>query len=187
MELASQSAGIINDTFDEIRAKLETLATRKFEDTRTVESVLEKLFPPSPLESQQNRVNNRRQEAKLSVSQLFVDNDADTFPDQSRTAYALFNAVTNHVDHEKEMVATRSRRSNSTDDLRATNSLFGTGSDFKSNALDLILRETERLPSFSRSYSIGGAEVLEAEYLETKSDDVDPKSLLDSILDQAAG
>lgn len=181
MQLASASVGIIKHTFDEIRGKLETLATRRFQDSRTVENILEKLFPPTPLEIQQNRINNRREEAKMLVAQLLVDNDSDAFPEQAGTAYALFNSVTNYVDHEKEISGTRSKKVRSADDSRAVNSLFGGGSDFKSNALDLILRETAHVPSISRSYSIGGgAQVIEFE--EVRSQRGEGKSLLDQIV-----
>lgn len=168
MEIAGKSVGLLSSSFTEVRGKLEDLSTRKFRDSRSVQSVLEKLFPPSPTEIEAGRVNNRRLEAQLSVSQLFVDNDNDAFPSQAGTAYALFNAVTNYVDHEKEVVRTQGRAGRSVDSIRAAGSLFGTGADFKSNALDVIMKETAHLPTSKRLYSFPGGGVIDTEAIEVK-------------------
>lgn len=176
MELAAESIGMIERSYNEIREKLETLGRRRFQDSRTVENVLAQLFPPTPSEIEHNRINNQRNENMLSVSQLFVDNDGGAFPDQSGTALALYHSVTNHVDHEKTM---RRKDGYTETEARAFSSLFGTGADFKAKALDLILAETENLPTFERKYSFAGSNVLQMELEKVRTD----KSLLDSIID----
>lgn len=171
MAAASKSIGMINRTFDALRDKLETLSKREITSRRTVENILDRLFPETPAE-REGRANYTRRETQALVAELFAENDGDMFPSQSKTPYALFNAVTNYVDHHQTPKVTRAKSAMTEAERRAENAIFGSGSSFKENALEIILEQTAHCPTKSRVYSFSP---------QIRSDT--GESILDTILD----
>ncbi len=80
-----------------------------------------------------------RIETKISdIAQIYESNDKNQFPEIRGTGYNLLNAITEYTDHFSGVRQTESRKGISEDQIRAENSLFGTGEKLKQNALEVI-------------------------------------------------
>lgn len=112
----------VTQTEATLKAKLETLAQRKINKKATLASVLDALFPGD--------------KAKREVANLWGANDNDAFPEWKGTAYALYNAVTNYVDHQ------RTTKGDDKATARAESAILGSGAALKDKALGTILALT---------------------------------------------
>lgn len=154
-----------------LEEKLNLLATRRLTKD-TMLTVLDRLFPKPVILAGDDAAAagkvaaaTRRDNVVLAVLKLFEKNDGDRIPEIRGTAYNLLNAVTEYTDHERQ---TRILTDGQTmEQARAVNSMFGTGADFKSEALDTILTHTVDSPTHSRQTYGGGVAVAEA--VETTS------------------
>jgi hypothetical protein len=80
------------------------------------------------------------QSAKVArIAELFKDNDKNAFPEQANTGMALVNAITNHTDHERTTRITKSSGYANQEQARAASAMMGTGAQFKTEALDVVL------------------------------------------------
>ena len=83
-------------------------------------------------------------------NQLFEFNDDNAFPQFRGTAYNLVNAATEYIDHYKDV-----RGNGETSKQRAFSALFGSGEQFKQNALEIVMSLTNDAPLVNQptSYS----------------------------------
>lgn len=72
----------------------------------------------------------------------FEVNDNNQFPEIRGTAYNLLNSITEYTDHASNVRQTEGRKGMSDIAMRSENVLFGTGSDLKEKALDIIMEST---------------------------------------------
>lgn len=161
--------GVMQDA-KQLEEKLNLLASRRL-TKETMLTVLDRLFPKPVILAGDDAAAGkvaaatRRDNVVLAVLKLFEKNDDNRIPEIRGTAYNLLNAVTEYTDHERQ---TRILTEGQTpEQARAVNSMFGTGADFKSDALDTILTHTADSPTHSRQTYGGGVAVAEA--IETTS------------------
>lgn len=105
--------------------KLKKLAAKKL-DRESFGAIMNKLFPT--LEKSSNAANQA-----AVVAANFASNDGHSFPATDGTAYSLFQAYTQYVDHQKGGF-----RGGNTTERQAENALFGAGAVCKLDALDEI-------------------------------------------------
>ena len=129
----SLMAGVLA-TEQDLQTKLETLAKRKIQTRQSYESILDKLFPGD---------SGKTKSIKSQVTALYADNDHNAFPDWAGTPYALYNAVTNYVDHD------RATRGEDKERSRYESAVLGSGAVLKQKALNTILAMTEDSTSTS--------------------------------------
>ena len=100
---------------------------------------MERLFPKRTKENAAGEtvevVQTRRENTLASILNLFEYNDGNAFPEQQGTAYALFNSVTNHVDHDRTGTSER-----------AKSAMFGSGDRLKVSAFNTILEIAKDMP-----------------------------------------
>ncbi len=125
--------------------KLRWLAGRKV-TRESMTKILNRLFPQTSKEVEEGGKlvkvdfsSKQRDRVLADVLERYEFNDGDAFPEQRGSAYNLFNAVTNFVDHGKGKAETR-----------AESAMFGAGSKLKSEAFDTILAEARTMPDLVR-------------------------------------
>jgi phage/plasmid-like protein (TIGR03299 family) len=123
-----------------LRAKLDLLASRQMTE-EALQVVMDRLYPTVNTD-----VATRRKNKIAEIATLYFNNDNNTFPEVRGTAYNLLNAITEHTDHKRGVRMTDSRSGMTEEQARADNALFGSGSDLKQNALEIILDATNGLP-----------------------------------------
>jgi phage/plasmid-like protein (TIGR03299 family) len=123
----------IREQIKDMDAVMNTLAGVQVPPKVLREALIEIL--PAVTESAQAQNKAR------DILALFEDNDADAFPSQRGTAYALLNAVTRYTDH----VASFRPAAGETDaEARKRAALFGAGHAFKFAALTGIVNVLSR-------------------------------------------
>jgi hypothetical protein len=115
----------------------ETKLTRE-----STKAILDRLFPVS---ADPKANTTRRENLVGDVLKLYAHNDADAYPSVKGTAYNLLNAVTEYTDH------LRTARGNGSEPAqmavaRSESALFGSGSQLKTQALQVIIEETAKIP-----------------------------------------
>lgn len=135
-----------------MQEKLNYLAKRRV--TRgSLETIMSKLFPVKASESDKPAESSTRRDNVLAeILARFESNDSQAYPEQAGTPYALLNAITGWVDHDRSTRITDGDGSSARN--RAESATFGTGDALKSRALDLILAESESLPSIAQSIPV---------------------------------
>ena len=123
-----------------LRAKLDLLASRQMTE-EALTAVMDRLYPVV-----NSDVATRRKNKIAEIATLYFNNDNNAFPEVRGTAYNLLNAITEHTDHKRGVRMTDSRSGMTEEQARADNALFGSGSDLKQNALEVILDATNGLP-----------------------------------------
>lgn len=123
MNAAQQLVTGVLQTQADLQAKLEALAQRKILKREKYSQILDTLFPGD---------STRTENVKRDVTALWSHNDNNAFPWQ-HTAYALYNAVTNYVDHS------RATRGEDKTTARAESAMLGSGAALKAKALESIL------------------------------------------------
>lgn len=121
-----------------LKGKMLRLADRKL-TRESVEHILDRLFP-APKDEKAN--TTRRDNNVSAVLDLYASNDNNAFASVKGTAYNLFNAVTEYVDHQ------RTARGNGSDPAkmqvaRSESALFGSGERLKTQALTVIMEEVD--------------------------------------------
>lgn len=159
-----------------LEEKLNILSRRSL-NKEMLGSVLDELFPPVKDETDRQLAN--REKKQINILELFTDNDGNMFPETKGTAYNLFNAVTNYVDHEAPVKVTEGRIGRTDKQIRAENAMFGDGAKFKGSALDLILAKTEGAATRTVTYID-----LKGQEIQVEERTLDNSSLLDAVLEQ---
>lgn len=121
-----------------LKTKLDTLSKRIL-DKETYMSSLDKIFPLDA----KGQSSPRRDNVLKEITELFSHNDGDKIDGIKGTAYSLLNAVTDYTDHHRPTRLTEGRQAYTVEQSRAEASLFGSGAQLKSKALDDILKATE--------------------------------------------
>lgn len=154
-----QDLKAFRDGFFTTMEKLDFLAQRKI-NTRDFTEITNELFGIDSYEDASTRKKNSIEVVRMLLEQ----NDKNAFPEFRGTAYNLLNAVTEYNDHYKEVRRTSGRGMVAEEVLRSDNTMFGTSSDDKSNALDVILKKCENNATIngSKSYSMSNAGVLDS-------------------------
>jgi phage/plasmid-like protein (TIGR03299 family) len=115
--------------------KFKRLIDKKVSPEMFVETMT-KLFGEEWLVAKKRNI----QSAKVArIAELFKDNDKNAFPEQANTGMALVNAITNHTDHERTTRITKSSGYANQEQARAASAMMGTGAQFKTEALDVVL------------------------------------------------
>jgi phage/plasmid-like protein (TIGR03299 family) len=123
-----------------LKDKLVKLAQVKM-TRESMKSILDRIFP----ESKDKEANTTRRENILAdVLRLYERNDNNAFPEIRGTGYNLLNAVTEYTDH----LRTAKNHGGNVLLARADSSTFGSGCMLKENALEVILQESAKLPSY---------------------------------------
>lgn len=111
--------------------------SRKKVTKPALESVMERIFPKKQVEGkEEGESSTRRDNVLAEILDIYDGNDGNAFPEQKGTAYNLLNAITNYTDHSRSTKG----------DMRAESALFGSGDKLKTNALQMILQEAEKMP-----------------------------------------
>lgn len=166
-------------TRDSLKEKLEALAERKI-GKRVIAKVMKRLFT---FNDETGKPSVQSATAMDRILDLFESNDRDAFPEIRGTAYNLLNAFTEYSDHFKPVRVTEKRKDATEEKLRADNTLFGSGAEFKKTVLDEILeasRYSPRQAVHRPIVEVGGTvtNVIEFEDYKPKT-----KTLLDEIVD----
>lgn len=141
MDNALQQLSEVKSTAISLKNKMLRLAETKLTREST-KAILDRLFPP-PADPKAN--NTRRENTVTEVLNLYAHNDANAYPSVKGTAYNLLNAVTEFTDH------VRTARGNGSEPekmqvARSESALFGSGSALKTQALEIIIEETAKIP-----------------------------------------
>lgn len=118
----------LNDTFNEL--------TKRKMTRPTMTALLNKLFPT--LEESTAAQNKAR-----AILEKYEFCDDNAFPSEKGSAFAMLNAITNYVDHEK---TARTTDGDNPIRTRAQSSMFGTGDIFKTQAMTAIMEITKDNP-----------------------------------------
>jgi len=119
---------------NETKEQLNFLAKRQLNGNQ-VDNFIARLIPPP-----QNPENTgRRDKVVTRIKELFESNDNNQFPQIRGTAYALFNAFTNFVDHEKVVRISSARKGQVKEAVRTESAIFGDGAKFKEGVLYSLL------------------------------------------------
>src|SRR5271154_1490613 len=141
MEYALQQLSRVKDTAVSLKTKMLRLAETKLTRESSA-AILERLFPVS---ADKTVSTTRRENIVQEVLNCYAHNDADAYPSIKGTAYNLLNAVTEYTDH------IRTARGNGSEPAkmavaRSESALFGSGAAFKTQALQVILEESAKIP-----------------------------------------
>lgn len=143
-ERMARAADLMQGLGSDVQALQNKL--RRLSDVRmtreSLVSVLDRLFP-KPKDEKANQT--RRENTMAEVLALYESNDKNAFPEIRGTAYNLLNAVTEYADHF------RTSRGGGEDEsavsvARATSAMFGSADTLKTQALELLLEESNSLP-----------------------------------------
>ena len=138
----------IKDDSMKLQEKLEFLASRKLTREST-ESIFDRLFPKTKVNgTEEEKSSTRRENILAQVLANYEENDGNAFPEQRGTPYAMWNAITNYVDH--------SRSTHGEEKGRLESATFGSGAKLKEQAFEVILESAAGLPEHTlekRSYS----------------------------------
>jgi len=111
-----------------------------------VQGIMDRLFPTKEGASQASQT--RRESIVEQILQLYEQGGNDD-PSIRGSALNLYNGITEYVDHHRAGLRTvgQGRDILQLEEVRAQNSVWGTGADLKQRALDVILEATTKLPS----------------------------------------
>jgi phage/plasmid-like protein (TIGR03299 family) len=126
-----------NVSIKSLEDKLRELSKRNV--TREIfATVMKRIFGDWEEKSANGQAIARIETKIAEVAKLYESNDHNQFPEVKGTGYNLLNAVTEWTDHQSGVRHTDARETMSDDQIRAENSLFGTGASLKETALDVI-------------------------------------------------
>ena len=137
MEIALEMFKGLQETGMIFQERFETLANRMLSKEH-VQIVLDKLFPPSMKANGEKANDTKRTNILDEILALYESNDNGAFPEQAGTAYALLNAITDYTDHKRTIRNTTGDEKADRDMLRLEASVFGSGSDLKELALEVV-------------------------------------------------
>lgn len=116
-----------------LESKLRKLAGRKLKREGYM-AIMDKIFP-----KKEDVKQGRREGILEEITNLYMSNDRNAFPEQKGTAYNLLNAITNYADHQRASRA----NGHTADHNRAESALFGSGDALKSKAMEVIYQMTD--------------------------------------------
>lgn len=132
MQKAAEYVRGVGTSVHELGEKLKMLAMVKLR-RETTEEIMNRLYPlPTGADANPKRMENIRTE----VLQLFESNDNNAIPSIRGTAYNMFNAITEYVDHAR---SAKGDDDNKVLVARSKSAIFGSGARIKNEALDTIL------------------------------------------------
>jgi len=181
METALRVFKGAQETAETFQEAFELLANKRF-TMEHVSKVLDTIFPKAEKAEGEKAIDTRRTNILDEILALYASNDKNAFPEQAQTGYALLNAITDFVDHQRTVRNTSGNDDANRDVLRAEQAIFGTGAAMKEQALEIILevaQGAEQAPY--RNFIHRAIDKGEAERAEQK-----PFGLLDLILEGAA-
>ena len=128
----------------DVRQKLRILAERNL-TRESFEEALNRLFPPP--KGKDEELRGRRRSTLEAILRLYERNDGSNgIASISGTAYNLYNAVTEYVDHYRPVRTSQITASLSDAQKRAQSALFGSGAQLKERALEVLLETTSGAP-----------------------------------------
>lgn len=139
-------------TAKELQAKLERLANKSL-TKETLQSIMAELFP-APTEDKGKASKTRHENILLEIAQNLKSNDKGAFSEQAGTAYALFNSITNYVDHAKASRANDLMPGAKPEQLRSLSAMFGSGAELKERALVTIGKHIDSMPDRPRLMAV---------------------------------
>lgn len=131
----------IRDVAMTMQERLNFLAKRKV-TRESMTSIMDRLFPKS---KDKEESSTRRENIISDVLALYEYNDGGVFKEQKDTAYNLLNAITEYTDHVRSTKG----------DGRALSAVMGSGDKLKTQALELILSEAEKMPMVAERVQFG--------------------------------
>lgn len=149
LEDAKEVLSSVRGDIQTLDSKLNFLASRKM-TKHSMTTIMEHIFP----NIRESVIMQNRAE---TVLEIYDNNDNDAIPEIRGSAYNLVNAITNYVDHVQNVsikgqdgkdgkgiqVQVREQK-------RAESAMFGSGSQFKTEALEYILETVEHNPSMPK-------------------------------------
>ena len=124
-----------NSKFNQFHEDAQKLTTVKF-DIDQLKGMTELLFP-----REKGKNDTRRAKARASIMAAFTD-DPQNIDGVRGTAWAAFNAITQHVDHHSGYKGSNTAEKN---EARMDSVLFGANSRLKATALKLMNKTAEVL------------------------------------------
>ena len=127
---AQKVLGLASRFYDDLESKINQLASVSLNSLQ-LEQYFKSIYPDSP-ETKSSRAKNIRGE----LTRLFEEGMGQDIPGIRHTAWAAFNAVTEHVDHHRSTRGSTEleKRSN-----RLKSAWFGSGNRVKANAWDFAM------------------------------------------------
>lgn len=166
-----------HQSIKEVEEKLRELSKR-IVTKDSFKNVMVRLFGDYEAKADKGASVARIENKITEVAQLYESNDRNMFPEIKGTGYNLLNAVTEWTDHKAGVRRTEDRQGMSETQIRAENSLFGTGAALKESALEVILEATANAQRKSEViYTRAPAPIIPAAITSSGS------SMLDNIID----
>lgn len=190
LEAAKKMMGNAVRGVKDLEEKLTTLSRRMLTRDTYIES-LDRLFPVP--KGKEKESSTRRDNLLADITRLFEHNDGNAFPDFRGTAVNLLNAVTEYTDHCRATRITKKREGIDKDSARTESAIFGSGSDLKENALEILLATTANCAtrpyktSLMRTLERGSSERAAEVSFPAITEGTGSGGLLDSILSQPIG
>jgi len=143
---ARQAMAGIQAEFLTMSERLNFLASRYIKPI-DIKNILDEIVsqPSDSSDTNTNRMQNCRRDNILNeIIAIYEYNDDNAFPEQRGTAYNMFNAITNYVDHNR---STRTKDGQSAEYNRALSSISGSGAKMKEKAFEVILEMANGMSS----------------------------------------
>lgn len=143
---ARQAMAGIQAEFLTMGERLNFLASRYLQPIDMKNILDEVIKQPTPRgDSNTTRMENCRRDNILNeIIGIYEYNDNNAFPEQRGTAYNMFNAITNYVDHSR---GTRTSDGENPEYNRSLSATTGSGAKMKATALEIILEMANGMPS----------------------------------------
>lgn len=148
-------------TAELIREKMRMLTTKKV-TREAMENILKRLFPTD----ENGALHTKTKNSIADLLGFYESNDNNAFPQVRGTAYNLLNACTEYADKARP-----TRGNSDVMAARAESALFGSGEKFKTDSLEVIMKEAATMPAMTQQ-TYRALTVPEA-----------PKTSVDSLLD----
>jgi len=124
LRAAHKLMGLTTKSMEQMHELVDVLLSRKV-STRFMRTFVESLFP-----STRNREKRPKNKHLEPIEMLFV-NEPNSLPGMQRSGWALYNAVTEYIDHSWSAKDATFR------------SWFGTGEDLRTKAVQLLVNQAE--------------------------------------------
>lgn len=156
LEIAKAIMKEAKGSIDELNKKLKALVNYHISQEQ-MNSIIKQLFPKLLERNDDGKKKgeftvtaSRQQNQARDIIVRFEHNDGDVVPKIRGTAYNLFNAVTEHVDH-CSVQGIRQGRYVTREQATAAHAVLYKGDDLKHNALDVILSAIQTPEESDRS------------------------------------
>lgn len=129
----------VKQSVETMKEKLNFLANKRITNVE-INDTMNRLFGDDWKDSAVKRNQIER------ISRIFESNDRNAFPTVRGSAYNLFQACTDWSDHERTVRQTAGKAGMSNRELLAESALFGSGDEFKTDALEIVLEAAKNAP-----------------------------------------